>query len=321
MVKHFKTMSVLFCIALLVAGAFLWKHRAVELSTEAAVSKGLVDSETIEEETPEQSAKRTSIARPKTTYQEPKKTDTRRGEESKPDRTGNEMIDAVQTALSSQEPKVAFDAYLALQRCRDVPLSPEALQNRFAAVDRAQEDPSFNLDSMIAIRDNLAAQQQVQSECVGLLSEKSGELGRKLEDQARAGNQMARFLYAMWAPNDELSLLLGSELLIEFETNALAFTLSNLDEGSALGLLALGLSYSTGDYFTPQHVSLGSALLIASNLCSGGVFLIEPQLGMNSTVLNAKSSFSAVASEELLLEQSTKFYEAHCAQSLSRSVR
>jgi hypothetical protein len=231
------------------------------------------------------------------------------------------MIDAVQTALSSQDPKVAFDAYLALQRCRDVPLSPEALQNRFAAVDRAQEDPSFNLDSMIAIRDNLAAQQQVQSECVGLLSEKSGELGRKLEDQARAGNQMARFLYAMWAPNDELSLLLGSELLIEFETNALAFTLSNLDEGSALGLLALGLSYSTGDYFTPQHLSLGSALLIASNLCSGGVFLIEPQLGMNSTVLNAKSSFSAVASEELLLEQSTKFYEAHCAQSLSRSVR
>jgi hypothetical protein len=298
----------------------------VELSTEVAASTGLVDSETTEEETQEQ----LSIVQPRTTHQEPTKTETRSkteilqsagGEESKPERTHNEMIDTVQTALYSQDPKVAFDAYLALQRCRDVPLSQEALQSRLAAVDRAQADPSFNLDSMIAIRDTLSAQQQVQSDCVSLLSEKSGELGRKLEDLARAGNQMARFLYAMWAPNDELSLLLGGELLLEFETKALAFTVSNLDEGSALGLLALGLSYSSGDYFTPQHVSLGSALLIASNLCSGGVFLIEPRLGMNSTVLNAKSSFSAVASEELLLEQSTKLYEAHCAQSISRSVR
>lgn len=200
-------------------------------------------------------------------------------------------------------------------------MSEEALQNRLDAVDRAEADPGFNLDSMIAIRDNLAEQQRAQSDCVGLLSEKSGELGRKLEDQARAENQMARFLYAMWAPNDELSLLMGSELLLEYETTALAFTLSNLDEGSALGLLALGLSYSSGDYFTPQHLSLGSALLIASNLCSGGVFQIESRLGMNSTVLNAKSSFSAVASEEQILEQSAKLYEAHCARSISRSGR
>ena len=41
----------------------------------------------------------------------------------------------------------------------------------------------------------------------------------------------------------------------------------NLQEDAALGLLALGINYTGGMYFTPLRISLGRSYLWAASLC------------------------------------------------------
>ncbi len=85
-------------------------------------------------------------------------------------------------------------------------------------------------------------------------------------DAADTGNPMARLLYALWAPTDRQSFLVGTALL-EYEQRAMEYTLLNKVEEPQLALFALGRSYTGQGYFTPYRRTLGGAYLVASGIC------------------------------------------------------
>ncbi|MCF6263231.1 MAG: hypothetical protein L3J24_06565 [Xanthomonadales bacterium] len=100
-----------------------------------------------------------------------------------------------------------------------------------------------------------------------------------LEAEAEQGNTVARFLYAMAAPSDRESFLIGPPIL-DYEQKALEYTLLNKSDNPQLSLLAFGLSYtSTSEgYFTTKRTSLGTAYLVAAQLCGLYHPVIEEKL-------------------------------------------
>lgn len=111
------------------------------------------------------------------------------------------------------------------------------------------------------------------AECQHFLGDSSGELEHinekifsRLKEQAENGITTARFMYAMWGPSDNTSLLMFEDVS-EYQRLANEYTTLNLQEDAALGLLALGISYTGGIYFTPLRISLGRSYLWAASLC------------------------------------------------------
>lgn len=229
--------------------------------------------------------------------------------------------DKVKLAVKSRDVKLAVDAFMQFGGCRKVVFTDSGMERRNKILGSAYENMVMSTNSPISYDEIISSQDQMRTDCETLNRDKIEFLDRELADEANNGNQIARFIYAMWSPNDEFGLQLGEEWIMEYEVTALEFTLENLNEGHPLGLYALGLSYSTGEYFTSQRVSLGSAMLIASNMCSGGQFNIDSQLGLNGLVLRAKAKLHPVATEELMLERSTQMYEAYCDRSITNTTK
>ena len=103
---------------------------------------------------------------------------------------------------------------------------------------------------------------------------------KQLEELARDGHVIARYIYATWAPQ----WALGPESFgqfTEYQTNALEFSFANLKEGEIAGLLAFGLSY-WGPHFTPFFPDLGTAFMKAALDCGLQSKIIENRVYHNA---------------------------------------
>jgi len=104
----------------------------------------------------------------------------------------------------------------------------------------------------------------------------------QVDQEAKQGNTIARFMYSMWTPNDRESFLVGRELMKEHETKARLYTTYNQTDDVNLWLLALGLSYSSGENFTPLRRSLGTVYLLAAKICGAAHPIVDRQLNLNA---------------------------------------
>ncbi len=170
-----------------------------------------------------------------------------------------------------------------------------------------------------SVDDHLINAERREIECTDFLSSadtgdqfNDGQFLKRTEDAANSGNAIARFLYAMWSPSDKDSFLLGSGFVHEFETRAKEFTEYNKQDDVKLWLLANGLSYSTGDKFTPLRPSLGSAFLIATQLCGLQHAIIDKQLKLNVLIRELTSSEFASVSEAQILEMGVRISNEYC---------
>lgn len=112
-----------------------------------------------------------------------------------------------------------------------------------------------------------------------------------VEKEARKGNAVAGFLYAMWAPSVEDNISLGEKFIKNFEQRAKDFTSYNRIDAPKLWLLALGFSYSTGENFTPSRPFLGSSYLIAAKICGVSHPLVDRQLAFTELKAKALGTF------------------------------
>ena len=91
----------------------------------------------------------------------------------------------------------------------------------------------------------------------------------RLARMAESGSVSARFLYAMWPPNQEKTA--GDQLIawLEYTSNAMDFTWQNISEHEPLGLLAFGQSLEAGrtNYFTIKNHNYGQAFVLAAEKC------------------------------------------------------
>ncbi|MSQ99154.1 MAG: hypothetical protein EXR85_07680 [Xanthomonadales bacterium] len=232
----------------------------------------------------------------------------------------SEIVHKVLSAVESNNSAEGYEAYLYLKQCQGVAFTNAELDKRYAAVDSARSDPDTPLQAVDAFEATLESQNQMREQCRELY-ERKDEIDKRLEKKADEGKEVARFLYAMWSPNDQLGTMVGGELLWEYEATAFNYTLANLQEGHPLGLYAMGLSYSQAGYFTPQRFSLGSAFLLATKLCVSDQFDVQALVDQNSEVTAVYSNFSQVASEKLILATASRLYESYCAKSISNNAK
>lgn len=139
--------------------------------------------------------------------------------------------------------------------------------------------------------------------------------------EADTGNPMARLLYALWAPTERQSFLVGTALL-EYEQLAMEYTLLNKEKHPQLALFALGRSYTGQGYFTPEHQTLGGAYLIASGICG----LESPMLNMFQAAVISRvqaghiPSGSGKTTEKELNEQARNIANEFCPDFLRDST-
>ncbi len=106
-------------------------------------------------------------------------------------------------------------------------------------------------------------------------AEQMSRLRAKIKDaSALADNAVARFLYTLSVPTEVQDVA-------AFEADAKRFTDINRDAAPELWLAALGLSYSTGEQFTPRRPSLGTVFLRAAQLCGVELPFINRQIVLN----------------------------------------
>ena len=93
----------------------------------------------------------------------------------------------------------------------------------------------------------------------------SPDLRTELEQLAKQGDVMARYLYASW-PLDILDVGEAFEQQFRWEELARDFSQANLDRGEAAGLMAFSQSYQNG-WFTQRNGELALAFAIAALNC------------------------------------------------------
>ena len=91
------------------------------------------------------------------------------------------------------------------------------------------------------------------------------QLRRELELLARDGHVMARYLYAIWIPDDALEEQ-ALENYLQWQMNATEFSYANILSGEPVGFLAFGQSYFEA-WFTPQNTRLATLMLFAAHRC------------------------------------------------------
>lgn len=86
---------------------------------------------------------------------------------------------------------------------------------------------------------------------------------------AESGWPSARYLFAVWPPDQDSPLAVDVLELLEYQSLALEFTWQNMQEREPLGLLAMSQSYSSrrSPMFTPVNGLQGQAFLLASMKC------------------------------------------------------
>ena len=91
------------------------------------------------------------------------------------------------------------------------------------------------------------------------------DLRADLERRGRAGDPMARYLYALW-PEENLTAEEAFERQFRWEQTARDFSLANLEQGEVAGLMAFGQSYLQG-LFTARNPTLALAFALAAVQC------------------------------------------------------
>jgi hypothetical protein len=229
------------------------------------------------------------------------------------------MTDRVRETLDSSELGSAYPVYLALSQCRNlIKYDPtwDKARNEF---QRLQANPGTPPGHRIRLEIRDVSFDQMHEECHRLHESRDRILESEIATKARRGDPYARFVYAMWPPHEDASITSNLDENLTYEANALNFTLENLAAGHPLGLLALGLSYSKVDYFTPYRSSLGIALLIAAQICSNGDFQIDHEIELYFQLPSYK--FANRPSHEQVLEAGTRLHDIHCATSITGTQR
>lgn len=225
---------------------------------------------------------------------------------------GSSEVDRITTAVAKEDAKAAVNLLVVLHACRSTPATSEQMDNRVRAIEEARENPDVTPESIQALEDQILSESPLAGRCYELQNARENLFNSLLREEAEAGNQVARFLYSMWAPNDALSTVIGGALLVEYEANALRFTLENLAERSPLGLMAVGISYVEGEYFTPKRESLGSAYLMAAQLCGIDHPLVDGLLQTSTMSRQAMKLFKPVATNEQMNEAAIRLHAENC---------
>jgi hypothetical protein len=104
-------------------------------------------------------------------------------------------------------------------------------------------------------------------QCTALQSVTGRKLQGDIQNAADAGDPVARYVYAMWPPEESFGTTAAT---LEYHERALEYTWRNIEEGQPLGLLALGQSYmnrGTSPLFTPWNHTLGRIFILAAAKC------------------------------------------------------
>jgi hypothetical protein len=124
------------------------------------------------------------------------------------------------------------------------------------------------------------------------------DLRARIKSQAKSGDVVARFMYALWPPPK-----LGEPEVVraweEYTELAYDFTSQNISEREPLGLLARGISYYSRELFSPQNTVLGEAYLLAAEICGIPNSILD-ELAMPLAQLSAnraQATASAIAEE------------------------
>jgi hypothetical protein len=94
-------------------------------------------------------------------------------------------------------------------------------------------------------------------------------LHEQIERLADSGLPTARYLYAIWAPDQDPLEPVNALDMLEYQSLALEYTWKNMNERDPLGLLAMSQSYDSvrSPMFTPGNRVLGQVFLLASMKC------------------------------------------------------
>jgi hypothetical protein len=113
-------------------------------------------------------------------------------------------------------------------------------------------------------------------QCRSIQSLFNDDLRERLQHLAENGNVTARYLHAMWPP--EQGSIDSEETLqvLEYQNRALEYTWLNIDESEPLGVLAFAQSFGAGSpgLFTPRNFVQNEIFLLAAKKCGlGGPWL------------------------------------------------
>ncbi|MBT8058310.1 MAG: hypothetical protein KJO33_01870 [Gammaproteobacteria bacterium] len=168
----------------------------------------------------------------------------------------------------------AIDLASRLEGCRFGFFSADKIRRD---VDRKAQAGNWGGDRIWVIQgearqfDNLAEYEAYlwarHDDCQAFGEIADADFRRILLAEANAGNVFARYLYAMWPPEEAAA---NTAAMLEYQERALDFTWRSIEEGEPLGLLALGQSYrqaGTSPLFTPRNTVLGRVFLLAAAGC------------------------------------------------------
>jgi len=131
------------------------------------------------------------------------------------------------------------------------------------------------------------------------------DMRKRLEEEAKNGSVTARFLYAMWLPEQRQSNQANLIEWITYQGLAWDFTWANIREGEPLGLLAYGrsLEHSGSPYFTPRHYNYGPAFILASKKCGLESPTVDQKVGNLTSYWTEKNMTNRLNQAESLSDQ------------------
>ena len=218
----------------------------------------------------------------------------------------------------------AVDFLKKFRECK----SAGSIRSKATAMSDLMEQTSIDLG--LEIPENLTRQawlnkaEDAESDCLHFMVGENGNvegaannLIEDIENKATTGNTMMRFMYSMWGPEDRASVLSAGTVL-EYESRSREFTDLNMMDDPKLALLALGISYSAGNYFTPFRLQLGRAYLWAAGICGIDQSVVDGFLGQYASLLSLKERFgqAEIVGEIEVKELSTIISAAACPISL-----
>jgi hypothetical protein len=258
---------------------------------EVSVEESTPSEDVMEKETGEPAGGEGSLAPAKRIVQVP---DTRREVETNGASQGPSLEAMVRpvAADAAEDLEKTLDGNLssaiklkrALVRCEKVPETEPGLESIMGRLTRllahrekighpaeAPFEPTGSLPGHIlfpTVEQNRIRQTALFEECNKMRTVFTGGLRKQLDEMAKNGDVMARYLYAVWPP--ALTFTVDSlESDLEWAQKAYAYSAENLVQGEPAGLLAFGQSYSHG-LFTRENGPLGEAVIRAGLRCESG---------------------------------------------------
>jgi hypothetical protein len=178
------------------------------------------------------------------------------------------------------------------RQCRNIETLESQAEAMSALMARVASENGLEVpDSLKSSAWQKTTSEKVES-CLQVLSHASDDhsgqaIGNRIQAQAEKGNALFRFMYAIWGPGDRAITVLANSVS-EYEIRAREYTAINFSEEPSLALLALGISYSEGNLFTPLQMPLGKAYLWAAGLCGANMDLVQQLVDKYATTYSAK---------------------------------